>query len=41
MMGGRAAADAILACRSTGDYSRYSTRQYERKWMELYGVRGV
>lgn len=37
MMGGKAAAESILAMRRTGDYSKASCRQYERKWMSLYG----
>ena len=35
--GGKAAAEAMLAMRKTGDYSRASTRQYERAWMRAYG----
>ncbi|GLC44549.1 hypothetical protein PLESTB_000060900 [Pleodorina starrii] len=37
MMGGKAAAEAILAMRQTGDYSKRSTKQYEAKWRQLYG----
>jgi hypothetical protein len=37
MMGGKAAAEALLAMRATGDFSSASTRQYELKWKELYG----
>ena len=37
MMGGKAAAEVLLACREAGDYSRRSTRLYERRWMELFG----
>lgn len=37
MMGGKAAADALLACRQTGDFSAASTKQYETKWKQLYG----
>jgi hypothetical protein len=35
--GGKAAAQTILAMRATGDFSRASTRQYERAWMRAYG----
>ena len=37
MMGGKAAAEALLACRQTGDYSAASTRLYHTRWMELFG----
>ena len=37
MMGGKAAAESLLAMRATGDFSAASTRQYERAWMRLYG----
>eukprot|EP00878_Enallax_costatus_P002001 GHUV01002165.1.p1 GENE.GHUV01002165.1~~GHUV01002165.1.p1 ORF type:complete len:505 (+),score=139.44 GHUV01002165.1:44-1516(+) len=37
MMGGKAAAQTLLDMRSTGDYSKASTRQYERRWKELFG----
>lgn len=37
MMGGKAAAEAILAMRRTGDFSRQSVKQYERKWQSLFG----
>ncbi|GLI68448.1 hypothetical protein VaNZ11_012869 [Volvox africanus] len=37
MMGGKAAAETILAMRQTGDFSARSTRQYESKWRALYG----
>jgi menaquinone-9 beta-reductase len=31
MMGGKAAAQTILAMRRTGDFSKQSCKQYERK----------
>lgn len=37
MMGGQAAAETILDCRSTGDFSKASTKQYEKRWMAMYG----
>ncbi|KAG2447445.1 hypothetical protein HYH02_007770 [Chlamydomonas schloesseri] len=37
MMGGKAAAQALLAMRATGDYSKQSTKQYEAEWRRLYG----
>jgi hypothetical protein len=37
MMGGKAAAEVLLACRAAGDFSRRSTRLYERRWMEVFG----
>jgi hypothetical protein len=37
MMGGKAAAEVLLACREAGDFSRRSTRLYERRWMEVFG----
>ena len=37
MIGGKAAAEVLLACRAAGDYSRRSTRLYERRWMEMFG----
>ncbi|CAG9465313.1 unnamed protein product [Pedinophyceae sp. YPF-701] len=37
MMGGKAAAETIAAMRETGDYSKRSTKEYERKWMALFG----
>lgn len=36
-MGGKAAADSLLAMRRTGDFSKASTKQYEAKWKQLYG----
>lgn len=37
MMGGKAAAESLLAMRSTGDFSKQSTKQYEAEWRRLYG----
>jgi geranylgeranyl reductase family protein len=37
MMGGKAAAEVLLACREAGDFSKRSTRLYEQRWMELFG----
>eukprot|EP00891_Asterochloris_glomerata_P007795 jgi/Astpho2/7795/Aster-06086 len=37
IMGGKAAGQAVLSMRQTGDFSKLSTRQYERRWMELFG----
>lgn len=37
MMGGKAAAQTLLGMRETGDYSKASTRQYERLWMQSFG----
>ena len=37
MMGGKAAAEAVLAMRGTGDFSKASCAQYERKWKALFG----
>lgn len=37
MMGGRAAADTILDMRKTGDFSKASCKQYERRWIRAYG----
>lgn len=37
MMGGKAAAESLLAMRRTGDFSKASTKQYEAKWKKLYG----
>ena len=37
MMGGKAAAEVLLQCREAGDFSKRSTRLYERRWMELFG----
>uniref|UniRef100_A0A7S0UUD0 FAD-binding domain-containing protein n=1 Tax=Polytomella parva TaxID=51329 RepID=A0A7S0UUD0_9CHLO len=36
MMGGKAAAEAILAMRATGDYSKASTKQYDTKIHNLF-----
>ena len=35
--GGKAAAETMLDMRLTGDYSRQSTRQYQLRWMKLFG----
>lgn len=37
MMGGKAAAQNILDMKQTGDYSKLSTRGYERNWIKAYG----
>lgn len=37
MMGGKAAAGAVAAMAASGDFSRRSARQYERRWMQLFG----
>jgi geranylgeranyl reductase family protein len=37
IMGGKAAAETMLDMRLTGDYSRQSTRQYQLRWMKLFG----
>ena len=37
LQGGKAAGQAVLSMRQTGDFSKLSTRQYERRWMELFG----
>mmetsp|Transcript_4947 Transcript_4947/g.10643 ORF Transcript_4947/g.10643 Transcript_4947/m.10643 type:complete len:491 (-) Transcript_4947:717-2189(-) len=37
MMGGKAAAETIADMRATGDYSKQSCRQYERRWYHAYG----
>lgn len=37
MMGGKAAAQTILDMRRTGDFSKQSCKQYERRWQQLYG----
>lgn len=37
MMGGKAAAEVLLACRQAGDFSKRSTRLYQQRWMELFG----
>lgn len=36
-MGGKAAAETILDMRRTGDFSAASCKQYERRWMSLFG----
>jgi flavin-dependent dehydrogenase len=37
IMGGKAAAETILRMRETGDFSKRSTRQYQKRWMQLFG----
>lgn len=37
MMGGKAAAETLLDMRITGDFSKQSCRQYERRWVRAYG----
>jgi len=37
IMGGKAAAEALLAMRQTGDYSKASTRRYYKGWMKAFG----
>uniref|UniRef100_A0A7S0RJM7 FAD-binding domain-containing protein n=1 Tax=Chlamydomonas leiostraca TaxID=1034604 RepID=A0A7S0RJM7_9CHLO len=37
MMGGKAAAQTILDMRRTGDFSKQSCKQYERRWQHLFG----
>lgn len=37
MQGGKAAAATILEMRATGDFSKQSTKEYQRRWMEAYG----
>lgn len=37
MMGGKAAAETLLDMRASGDFSKASTRQYERRWMQMFG----
>lgn len=34
MMGGKAAAQTMLDMRSTGDYTKQSCKQYERRWVQ-------
>jgi hypothetical protein len=35
--GGKAAAETMLDMRVTGDYSRQSTKEYQRRWIQLFG----
>jgi len=35
--GGKAAAETILDMRATGDYSKQSTKEYERRWIQEFG----
>jgi menaquinone-9 beta-reductase len=37
MMGGKAAAQTVLAMRATGDFSKRSCKQYERKCVDWLG----
>lgn len=37
VQGGKAAATTILDMRATGDFSKQSTKEYQRRWMEAYG----
>ncbi|KAL6749979.1 hypothetical protein V8C86DRAFT_2824776 [Haematococcus lacustris] len=37
MMGGKAAAQTMLDMRRTGDFSKQSCRQYERRWFKAFG----
>ncbi len=37
MMGGKAAAETLLDMRATGDFSKQSCKQYERRWYKAYG----
>lgn len=37
MMGGKAAAQTILDMRRTGDFSKQSCKQYERRWYQAFG----
>jgi flavin-dependent dehydrogenase len=37
MMGGKAAAYTILDMRRTGDFSKQSCKQYERRWYKAFG----
>jgi flavin-dependent dehydrogenase len=37
MMGGKAAAEALLAARAAGDFSAANTRLYERRWRARFG----
>lgn len=35
--GGKAAALTILDMRASGDFSKQSTKEYQRRWIEAYG----
>ncbi len=35
--GGKAAAETILEMKESGDFSAYSTRVYQERWMKLFG----
>lgn len=35
--GGKAAAETMLDMRMTGDYSKQSTKEYQRRWIQLFG----
>ena len=35
--GGKAAAETIMDMRTTGDYSKQSTKEYERRWIQAFG----
>ena len=37
LQGGKSAAETILDMRGTGDYSKKSTKEYYRRWNNLYG----
>lgn len=37
IMGGKAAAQTMLAMINTGDFSKQSTKEYEKRWKQLYG----
>ena len=37
MQGGKAAAETILDMRATGDFSKQSTKEYQRRWMQAFG----
>lgn len=35
--GGKAAAETILDMRATGNFTKASTKEYEKRWMKAYG----
>ena len=37
LQGGKAAAETVLDMRATGDFSKASTRAYERRWVKWFG----
>lgn len=37
MQGGKAAAETILDMRATGDFSKFSCQNYEKRWMNAFG----